>query len=59
VPKPGKALDAEVLRGFLAGRLASFKIPTRVRVYGEQLPRNPAGKILKRALRDELVAAGG
>jgi long-chain acyl-CoA synthetase len=57
VAKPGRALDAETLRGFLAGRLAPFKIPTRVRVYGEQLPRNPAGKILKRALRDELVAA--
>ena len=59
VAKPGKALDAAALRGFLAGRLAPFKIPTRVRVYGEQLPRNPAGKILKRALRDELVAAEG
>jgi long-chain acyl-CoA synthetase len=59
VPKPGKTLDAEALRGFLAARLAPFKIPTRVRVYGEQLPRNPAGKILKRALRDELAGAEG
>jgi long-chain acyl-CoA synthetase len=58
VPKPGKALDAEALRAFLSGRLAPFKIPTRVRVYAEQLPRNPAGKILKRALRDELVGSG-
>jgi long-chain acyl-CoA synthetase len=59
VPKPGKTLDAEALRAFLAARLASFKIPTRVRVYAEQLPRNPAGKILKRALRDELAGAEG
>jgi len=59
VPKPGKTLDAEALRGFLAARLASFKIPTRVRIYGEQLPRNPAGKILKRTLRDELAGAEG
>jgi len=58
VPKAGKALDHEALRAFLSARLASFKIPTRIRIYREQLPRNPAGKILKRALRDELEAAG-
>jgi steroid-24-oyl-CoA synthetase len=57
VPKPGESLDPDGLRGFLAEHLAPFKIPTRIRVYGEQLPRNPAGKILKRQLRDEL--AGG
>jgi long-chain acyl-CoA synthetase len=56
VPKPGQAVDAAVLRAFLAERLAPFKIPTVVDVRPEALPRNPAGKILKRALRDELVA---
>src|SRR5262245_5996680 len=56
VPKPGKSLDAGALRGFLAQHLAPFKIPTRYTFRGEQLPRNPAGKILKRELRDGLVA---
>jgi steroid-24-oyl-CoA synthetase len=56
VPKPGRSLDAEALRGFLAQHLAPFKIPTRIALHSEQLPRNPAGKILKRDLRDRLVA---
>jgi long-chain acyl-CoA synthetase len=55
VRKPGAALDAAGLRAFLAQRLAPFKIPTRVAFHTEQLPRNPAGKILKRALRDSLL----
>jgi long-chain acyl-CoA synthetase len=56
VLKPGRALDADALRAFLAERIAPFKIPTRVELHAEQLPRNPAGKILKRALRDALAA---
>ncbi len=55
VPKPGKALDPEALRAFLARHLAPFKIPSVVRIHGEALPRNPAGKILKRALRDQIA----
>ena len=56
VPKPGRALDRDALRVFLSERLAPFKIPSRVEIKTETLPRNPAGKILKRALRDELLA---
>jgi long-chain acyl-CoA synthetase len=55
VPKPGRSIDADGLRSFLAAHLAPFKIPTRIAIHGEQLPRNPAGKILKRTLRDQLV----
>jgi long-chain acyl-CoA synthetase len=58
VPKPGRAIDADALRRFLAERIAPFKIPTVVRLHATSLPRNPAGKILKRALRDELLAGG-
>ncbi len=57
VPKAGRSLDPEQLRGFLAEHLAPFKIPSRVSVHAEPLPRNPAGKILKRQLRDELAAS--
>ncbi|MGH9058003.1 MAG: class I adenylate-forming enzyme family protein [Acidimicrobiales bacterium] len=35
--------------------LAAFKVPVKVWFLDEPLPRNPAGKILKRQLRDELV----
>lgn len=59
VQKSGESLDAEGLREFLSDHLASFKIPTHVSLRGQRLPRNPAGKILKRQLRDEIVAARG
>ena len=36
-------------------RLAAFKVPAHVYFRDEPLPRNPAGKVLKRELRDELV----
>src|SRR5262249_13712227 len=55
VPKPGRALDPDALRSFLAAKLAPFKIPTRIALHSERLPRNPAGKILKRSLRDGMV----
>jgi acyl-CoA synthetase (AMP-forming)/AMP-acid ligase II len=45
----------EELRAFVAERIAAFKVPVRIWLRSEPLPRNPAGKILKRDLRDELV----
>jgi long-chain acyl-CoA synthetase len=36
-------------------RLAGFKVPTKVAIFDEPLPRNPAGKILKRNLRDQFA----
>jgi long-chain acyl-CoA synthetase len=56
VPKPGQSIDPAALRAFLAQHLAPFKIPTRIDVRPAALPRNPAGKILKRTLRDALAA---
>ena len=55
VPKAGQTISPEALRTFLAEHLAPFKIPTRIVFHDEQLPRNPAGKILKRALRDQIA----
>ena len=54
--KPGQSLDAEALREFLGTRLAQFEIPTSVSIVTEQLPRNASGKILKRDLRDAVIA---
>jgi acyl-CoA synthetase (AMP-forming)/AMP-acid ligase II len=36
-------------------RLAAFKVPTRVWITNEELPRNAAGKVLKRELRETLA----
>jgi long-chain acyl-CoA synthetase len=54
--RPGQAADPEELRAHIASRLAAFKIPTRLAVQADPLPRNAAGKLLKRALRDEWAA---
>jgi long-chain acyl-CoA synthetase len=56
VPRPGMAIDPDELRTHVRERLAGFKVPTIVHVVEGQLPRNAAGKILKRELRDELAA---
>jgi len=45
-------LDIKKLQEHVAARLAGFKVPTRIAFTTEQLPRNPAGKILKRELRE-------
>ena len=55
--KPGSSLDVAELQAFVGERLAQFKVPTRVAIVDEQLPRNASGKILKRELRDAVVAA--
>ncbi len=50
VPLPGFAV--EPVLEYLRERLADFKVPQFVAVRTEPLPRNPGGKILKRALRE-------
>src|SRR5437660_7103598 len=55
--RPGAAAGEEELRRHVAERLAAFKVPVRVWFREEPLPRNPAGKVLKRELRDELLGA--
>ena len=56
--KPGSDLDADTLRDFLAESLAPFKVPSRIAFTDAQLPRNPAGKILKRTLRESYFGSG-
>jgi long-chain acyl-CoA synthetase len=48
--REGAALSAAQLQGFLAARLAAFMIPTRIAFTDAPLPRNPAGKFLKREM---------
>ncbi len=54
--KPGTTLDAGELQRFVGDRLASFKVPSIMTMVDEQLPRNASGKIMKRELRDEVLA---
>ncbi|MCB1013313.1 MAG: nuclear transport factor 2 family protein [Microthrixaceae bacterium] len=56
--RPHRTLrGAHELVDFVAERLAPFKVPTRLRIRPEPLPRNAAGKFLKRDLRREEEAA--
>jgi len=54
-PKVGMSITAAELWKFLDGKIASFKVPSHVVVLAEPLPRNAAGKFLKRELRDQVV----
>ncbi len=49
--EPGASATEEELRGFVAQRLAAFKVPVRVAFMRETLPRNANGKILKAELK--------
>jgi HIP---CoA ligase len=52
VPRPGHALDAADVLAFCRDQLANYKVPRQVE-FRAALPRNPAGKTLKRLLREE------
>jgi long-chain acyl-CoA synthetase len=51
VARPGERLDPTVLQRHVGERLAPFKVPSQITITTEPLPRNPAGKVLKRQLR--------
>ncbi|MGA7834682.1 MAG: class I adenylate-forming enzyme family protein [Acidimicrobiales bacterium] len=48
--REGMELTIEELRTFLSTRVAAFMIPTRVAFTRAPLPRNPAGKLMKRQM---------
>jgi long-chain acyl-CoA synthetase len=53
--RPGHHVEAADLNAHVAARLAAFKVPVRIWMVKEPLPRNPGGKILKRQLRSDLL----
>ena len=53
----GATLDPEELKAHVASRLAAFKVPAHVYIVNDPLPRNAAGKFLKRELRDQIGSA--
>ncbi|MDE3204597.1 MAG: AMP-binding protein [Acidobacteriota bacterium] len=52
---PGREVTEKELQEFVGSRLAAFKVPVKVWFYEGELPRNPAGKVLKRDLREGLI----
>ena len=55
VKSPGSALDQDSVLRLFDGRLGRFKHPKTI-AFVEALPRNALGKIVKRDVRDTLVA---
>ena len=55
VPSAGSGVDPEALLAFARENLAAYKVPRRVAVVDE-LPRSLIGKVLRREVRDALVA---
>ncbi|MFF0437302.1 class I adenylate-forming enzyme family protein [Streptomyces sp. NPDC004327] len=49
---PAGPVGTAELRAYVGTRLAAFKVPAHVVVRDAELPRNAAGKVLKRELRD-------
>jgi long-chain acyl-CoA synthetase len=52
----GATLTREELCAFLSKKIAAFMIPSRVLIVTDPLPRNPAGKFLKRELREAVAS---
>ena len=53
----GAEVSADELKEHVAQRLAAFKVPSLIVFRDEPLPRNAAGKVLKRELKEELVSS--
>jgi acyl-CoA synthetase (AMP-forming)/AMP-acid ligase II len=58
VLRPGQRVSADELADHVRARLAAFNVPTRFWFRSTPLPRNPAGKLLKRALRSHVLEGG-
>ncbi|MBF4579880.1 long-chain-fatty-acid--CoA ligase [Frigoribacterium sp. VKM Ac-2530] len=55
VVEPGSTVDPEAVRDHCREQLAAYKVPRRV-VVVDELPRSLIGKVLRREVRDALIA---
>ncbi|ANI37639.1 long-chain-fatty-acid--CoA ligase FadD2 [Mycolicibacterium vaccae] len=51
VKAEGATVDEDAIKAYVRDNLARYKVPREV-IFLDELPRNPTGKILKRALRE-------
>jgi long-chain acyl-CoA synthetase len=56
VPKPGQRIVPDELKAFLKVHLSPFKVPKEY-IVATELPKSPAGKILKREVRRQFLEA--
>jgi acyl-CoA synthetase (AMP-forming)/AMP-acid ligase II len=54
---PGTDEEVDELRAFALEQLADYKVPRRW-VFVDALPRNPTGKVIKPALKEQLAESG-
>lgn len=57
VPKQDTPLIEEEVKAFCKDRLSKFKVPKYI-IFSNTLPKNPSGKVLKRALREQYEDRG-
>jgi acyl-CoA synthetase (AMP-forming)/AMP-acid ligase II len=55
IPESGVSLDQIEVLNFCRENMATFKVPGRVE-FVDEFPMNPSGKVLKRILRDQIIA---
>ena len=55
-PLPGKSLDEKTLLEHVAQRLAKYKVPSKIHISEDSLPRNPAGKLVRNDLKKALYS---
>jgi acyl-CoA synthetase (AMP-forming)/AMP-acid ligase II len=53
--RPGALLDEDAVRAHARARLPAHKAPVAIEIVREPLPRNAAGKVLKRDLRARML----
>ena len=55
-PFAGGALDQHALLAHAAQRLAKYKVPTKIHISANRLPRNPAGKLLRNDIKKAIYS---
>lgn len=55
--EPGVVLDEDAIRVFCRDKLTPYKVPRRI-VQVDELPKSLIGKVLRRQVRDRLIAGG-
>jgi long-chain acyl-CoA synthetase len=53
--REGSSITETDVQEWVGSRLAAFKVPVKVWIMDEELPRNASGKVLKRELRESLL----